>query len=40
MDKIKDKKKDLEQLKTVVKDPAILKSIEEKQKYINKPVKK
>jgi len=36
----KDKEKELEQLKSVVKDPIIVKDIEEKQKYINKPIKK
>ena len=36
----KEKLKQLQELKAKVKDPVIKKSIEEKQKYLNKPISK
>jgi predicted ATP-grasp superfamily ATP-dependent carboligase len=36
----KDKIKQLEDLKSKVKNPEIVKSIEEKLKYVNKPIQK
>lgn len=40
MSKTKQQDQELEALKSKVKNPEIKKSIEEKQKYINKPISK